>query len=228
MRLGLSLGIVRSIGAPGAPAVVASNVAFDAYTSPGGAIGTGNLSWTHTPVGAPKGVLVFVNQYFESTDHVTAVTYGGVALTRVDLAVFTGDNAVYAYFLGAGIPTGDQTVAVTAGTSAGNKRATCITVTADTDLSVMDSAKQAATASNPSVSLDITADAFVSAGITAEVAAVSQITEDAAYTLLYENDFGSSTMSMVRRTTNPTTGAIAVPFTLGSSAKFSLLAVAVG
>lgn len=105
-------------------------VAFDAFSSPS-AEGQ-DPSWTHTPVGTPRGVVVFVLANDSTTDTITSVTYGGQALTRVD-DVF-GSNAQvnasgYIYFLGEGIPTGAQTVTVdTSGLSTAH--AGCFTVTA--------------------------------------------------------------------------------------------------
>jgi hypothetical protein len=96
-------------------------VALDATSA--GAGGTGNFNWTHTPVGTPKGVWVVIPQDTGQTDEVTAVTYGGVAMERVIAGSPTNpifrdgvggdDGGIYEYFLGSGIPTGAQTVAVT-------------------------------------------------------------------------------------------------------------------
>lgn len=83
---------------------------------------TGARTWTHSPVlAAPRGVLVLIVINGASTDVVSAVTYGGVALTRAATAADTAGEAgrVYAYFLGSGVPAGAQTVSVTrSGTSA--------------------------------------------------------------------------------------------------------------
>jgi len=90
-------------------------VAFDATFGSAALINTATTTtWTHTPVGTPKGVVVLIPQG-TATDNVTAVTYGGVALNRVRFAARGSAEAcaVYIYFLGAGIPTGAQTVAVT-------------------------------------------------------------------------------------------------------------------
>jgi hypothetical protein len=111
-------------------------IAYDSFSS--SAAGTGTLSWTHTPVGTPRGVLVFIVQA-GSADQISAVTYGGVSLGRVAFlshptAVF---SAVYAYFLGASIPTGPQTVEVTV-TGGNTRRAGAFAVVAPTDTAVVD------------------------------------------------------------------------------------------
>lgn len=83
-------------------------VAFDART-----LGQASGSFSHTPVGTPRAVIVGVVD--NGTTLVTAVTYGGVALARVDSATDTGgeNGCCDLWFLGENIPTGTQTVAIT-------------------------------------------------------------------------------------------------------------------
>jgi hypothetical protein len=116
-------------------------VAFDAgsESDTGSSGSTGNYSWSHVPVSAPKGVVVFVFYDVATLDRVTAVSYGGVALTAV-----AGGNAVdtageagncQAWFLGSGIPTGTQTVSVTqTGTALHYGVAVSVTAAADTNV----------------------------------------------------------------------------------------------
>lgn len=91
-------------------------VGFDAAsefptTASAGASNTLTLSWGHIPVtSTPKGVGVFVSYSPSSLTLVTAVRYGGVDLTRRAIA---RDNATESgvmefWYLGAGIPTGNQ------------------------------------------------------------------------------------------------------------------------
>lgn len=98
-----------------------------------------SFSWTHTPVGTPRGVLVFVMTYADA-DYITSVTYGGSALAAV-----TGGEAAdtageplrcTAFFLGSSIPTGAQTVLVTRTNNATNMYAAAATVTASSDTAV--------------------------------------------------------------------------------------------
>lgn len=112
-------------------------VAFDAstesHTGTTGSTSEASFSWTHTPVGTPAGVLVFtfVNA---NADNATSVTYGGVGMTAVsggravDTAGEPGDCK--AWFLGSGIPTGNQTVQVNRTNNASVMYAVAITVTA--------------------------------------------------------------------------------------------------
>jgi len=118
---------------------------------------TGNWSWTHTPVGTPRGVVVAIVQSGSgATDDVSAVTYGGVGLTRVrrDQRTVTEQGATYLYHLGSGVPTGAQTVAITSGAVV--KQAYCYTMTAAAG---MDTAVDAANGAdlgiiaNPSVTV---------------------------------------------------------------------------
>lgn len=119
-------------------------VAFDAtsesHTDPGvGSASEASFSWTHTPVGTPRGVLVFTFIALD-TEFATAVTYGGQALAKV-----TGGSAVdtaaevrrcTAWFLGSGIPTGAQTVQVTRTNNSTEMYAVCATVTASSDTAI--------------------------------------------------------------------------------------------
>ena len=57
-----------------------NNIAFDAHSQ--AQTGSGGVTWTHTPVGTPKGVIFFAKN-INATDYVTGVTYGGVAMAEV-------------------------------------------------------------------------------------------------------------------------------------------------
>lgn len=118
----------------------AQNIAFDAESS--SAYSTTNLSWTHTPIGTPRGVIVWVFQYNNGGDHVVSVTYGGVSMTEVTGSPrikVTGElMVVYAYFLGSSIPTGAQTVAIAVDAGTEYKKARAITLTATGDTSITD------------------------------------------------------------------------------------------
>lgn len=125
---------------------------------------TGSNSWTHTPWKKPRGIIVGIVHGVVSTDVVTGVTYGGVAMTRVTTAAdtVTEPGRVYIYFLGSGIPEGAQTVAVTkTGTDA--TTAWCLALDADGDTSVNTSGVVQENAANPSVTLGTgsTFDGFV-------------------------------------------------------------------
>lgn len=94
---------------------VAFDAASESHTGATGSISEASFSWTHTPVGTPRGILVFTF-CLAGSGAANGVTYGGVALTAVpggyaqDTANEVGD--VQAWFLGESIPTGAQTVEV--------------------------------------------------------------------------------------------------------------------
>lgn len=180
-------------------------IAFDAASNV--AAGTGNLSWTHTPVGTPRGVLVYVVQNTGASSQVSSVTYGGVSLSQVSGSPNvhgTGEpGVVSAWFLGSGVPTGARTVAVTVSGTA-SKRAVCFTVTAADDTSVQ--------ATNVSINSDSVANpsstlllggvpCWVSEGFHSGQNAVSGITELSGWTAYLEHDFGNQTAGWYRYNT---------------------------
>lgn len=114
-------------------------IAFDAFSN-GTNGSTGNISWTHTPTGTPKGVVVFVTQHHNASDQVISVTYGGYTMTRYDAKFQSGDGhgvgAIYAYFLGSSVPSGAQTVYVTVDGTGSKKCAGCYTLTSDNDTAI--------------------------------------------------------------------------------------------
>lgn len=120
-------------------------VAYDAVSKSGtGLVGASPnpMTWTHTPVGTPRGVLVFAYQESGIGSTITGpVTYGGVAMQRVAFATqLSGGEggAMDAYFLGSGLPTGAQTVSVTHNASSGDTRwIAAITVTAADDTEII-------------------------------------------------------------------------------------------
>lgn len=122
-------------------------------------VGTGGFttstSWTHTPVGTLQGVVVLITQGTVATDRISAVTYGGVPMTRVQFAQDTvGEpGAAYAYFLGGTIPTGSQSVAVTVSAGTETKAAQSVGLRATGPTRVAASGKQEGDVANPSITL---------------------------------------------------------------------------
>lgn len=134
-------------------------VAYDQYSTTTAA--TGDISWTHTPVGTPRGVIVWVVSNGGFDDEVTTVSYGGVSMTEVSsspsLANLAEDSSVHCFFLGASVPTGAQTVAVTTSASSQTNLGYCVTVTAADDTSIQNSIAftDNATTTNPSTTLTL-------------------------------------------------------------------------
>lgn len=128
--------------------------AFDAFTYHPvsfNAIG----SFTHTPVGQPRGVVVaFVTNDVSDQSSLLTLTYGGepmiLASSEGNVAM---DSRMYIYFLGEGIPGGPQLVDFS-GTSSAGKRVCVWTLTADHDLFVADIAELTGNSADPSFILD--------------------------------------------------------------------------
>lgn len=139
-------------------------VSFDATFGSAALVNTATTAtWTHTPVGTPKGVVVLIPQG-TAPDEITVVTYGGVALARVRFVARSAAEAcaVYYYFLGANIPTGAQTVAVTS-TGTAPKWPQSVTMTAagvETAVNV-ENGLDAGIIANPSLSLTPNTQAFL-------------------------------------------------------------------
>lgn len=177
---------------------VRAAVAFDAasHDSAVAAGATATFSWTHTPVGTPKGVIVFVVHGTASTDQISGVTYGSLSLTRVARACDTATEpgCSYAYFGGASIPTGAQTVTVTISGGTSGTHASAVTITsggANTEVVTFDNSV-AADATNPSVSLNLAGrTSFVAEGVYSGAANVTSITPPTGWTSRFEDDFGA-------------------------------------
>ena len=114
-------------------------VAFDAFTSSTG--GTGDYSYSHTPVGTPRGAIVHVIVNGLAVG-ITGVTYGGTSMTEVAESPATNSTgelgSTHTFFLGTSVPAGMQTVAVDATLGTEVSVSGCVTLTADQDTSVVD------------------------------------------------------------------------------------------
>jgi len=121
-------------------AAVAHDAASESHTGTTGSTNQASFSWTHTPVGTPRGVLVFVFTYSTATKTVTGVTYGGVAMTAIAggaAADTAGEpGRVDTYFLGASIPTGARPIVVTRTNNGVTMYAAAATQTAGGDTEV--------------------------------------------------------------------------------------------
>ena len=121
-------------------AAPAHDAASESHTGATGSASEASFSWTHTPVGTPRGVLVFVFDANANAVDVTSVTYGGVSVPAVsggearDTAGEAG--SCKAFFLGSSIPTGAQTVQVNRNNNANIMYAVAITVTAASDTAI--------------------------------------------------------------------------------------------
>lgn len=196
-----------------------ANVQFDAYSQPAGPefTTTDPLTWTHTPVGVPRGVYVPVicNSAADAVDGL--VTYGGVPLTRIASEVRSVSEAgfIAIYFLGAGIPTGAQTVSIAHTASAVVKVAGCITVTATCDLDIV-TFGTVTSGSIQTPHVDITSIEYglrVVAGFTGH-GAVSAHSPDAGFVSALEHLFtGAATTALIYYQTPHTQGLLSTGYT---------------
>lgn len=187
-------------------------VAFDAISNhPTGAAGL--LSWTHTPVGTPKGILVYVVGD-EGTDDCGAVTYGGVAMTQLSTSpvlLASGEIcAVHAFYLGSGIPTGAQTVSVAHNGGTSYHHGDCISVTASNDTAIEDTKTISSTSlANPTVTLTIANNSFMAIGLMSGQDAVGSITPSTGWTSRREVDWGRQCSGIYTKDTNVSTNTAA-------------------
>lgn len=119
---------------------VAFDAASESHTGTTDATSVATHSWTHTPVGTPRGIVVFTINRNTSNDIVTGVTYGGVSMTAVT-GGFAADTAgevgaTKAWFLGASIPTGAQTVEITRTNNTNGTYGVAFSVTASADTEI--------------------------------------------------------------------------------------------
>jgi len=201
-------------------------VAFDAATEQVGSADP--LSFTHTPVGTPRGVVVLgANGSSDTTDRVVGVTYGGVALTRVQTNIdSTGElGRVYIYFLGSGIPTGAQTVSVDK-TAVAAFTAVAVTLTADADTVVLDSDGIDEDVANPQVTLSYGGNSGLALCVlfsgTPDVPVGTLLS---GMSRVHDNDLGVAVQTVDRQTTASITD-FTIGYTLASDdVAFSAIAI---
>lgn len=113
---------------------VSIDASSESHAGASGSTNEASFSWSHAGGGSPEGVLVFTFVTSSSgADDVTSVTYGGVSLTAVSggRAVDTNFGDCKAWFLGASVPTGSQTVTVNRNNNSNSIYAVAATVNAD-------------------------------------------------------------------------------------------------
>lgn len=191
----------------------------------------GDPSWTHTPVGTTRGVIVVAASRGVSTDVVAGVDYGGVAMARVTNG-WAVDNAsellsIYVYFLGASIPTGAQTVTVdTTGGTAAKCYSVSLTAGADTEVEASD--KLEGDQTNPSIVLTtgVGVNTYVLGAVYSGVNSAASITAGSGYTILDSADTGNQVSAIESRDSNATGGSVTVDFAIGSE-DCAMVAVAI-
>jgi len=187
-------------------AAVAHDAASESHTGTTGSTNQASFTWTHTPAGTPRGVLVYVFTR-SATLTVTGVTYGGIAMTAVagGAAVDTAGEPgrVDTFFLGASVPTGARPVVVTRTNNATVMYASATTQTAAGDTEVY----------TPGIVLLQQNGAYAVQSVTDGSAGVNSVRYAAGYyganrvlaagagsTLLNNIDIGSYTFNTARET----------------------------
>lgn len=120
---------------------VAHDAHTESHTGTTGSVSEASFSFSHDPVGTPRGVLVFVFQNGGVTDFMGTVTYDGDDVPAVTggLATDTLGEVAWckAYFLGTGVNSTDPaTVVVNRTNNANELWAVSVTVTAATDTEI--------------------------------------------------------------------------------------------
>lgn len=204
-------------------------VAFDVATSAAGFTTTPDpFTFTHTPVGTPKGVVVTIGQGGSSLDQIDGpVTYGGVAMARVNTASDpTEGGRAYLYFLGSAIPTGAQTVSIGHTAGSGTKKAACLTVTAAADTEIGVSGILETDQSNPQIALDTVAVSSLRANVIfSGLGGFVDLTAVASTTPYAGEDFGANITRASYQDT-ASTGSFSIGWT-GASDDVAMVAAAV-
>lgn len=188
----------------------------NSHSTPAATDTSSPLTWSHVVgVGTPKGVLVFVVTE-SASDTVTGVTYGSLTLERLRWSASVGEaGSVYAYFMGVGVPTGDQTVTVTF-TGSAEHVGCCVVFNASdgvSDTFVMDHQTViSASLADPEVTITVTGGltTHCMAALFSGQGAVNGIAPDGSSFGIAEFDFGQATCGFERHT-----GAVASTTTIG-------------
>jgi hypothetical protein len=208
---------------------------FDATSQ--ATLGTGPLSWLHTPNGTATGIVVFVTQnsgVAAITDEVTGATYGGVAMTLIASIAddaFTESGITKAFFLGSGIPTGAQTVSVTQSAASNSKSGSANSLRGGNSTRIINSVtgKAATAVQQFAVLLNAGTNGAVVLGAAHDTvsAPATDLQPGQAFTQLLEDDFGAQSTNVVRRTLEGATGTIPVNWLHTGTAAEGAAAVAV-
>lgn len=173
-----------------------------------------------------KGVVFIAIHGNTSNQHISGVTYGGVALGSVvsvaDSAGEPGRSEIW--FLGTGVPQDDQTVSIAGlGGTANDYQFTVVTLLADKDTEVIDFDSLVDNAADPSVTLNYGGrSAMAFAGLySGHDAAPTSFTENGNCTRLHDNDAGAFGQISFRQTTAGTSD-----FAIGGTATSDDVALA--
>lgn len=168
-----------------------------------------------SPVGGdPRAVALAVVHNGASAQTVTAVTYGGVAMSRVEFAVDALGEAGTAeiWFLGTGIPTGDQDFSITHGGAASVKWPVGVGYLAATDTEAPVFGKLEGDQADPQIVLNTAVDAIRIAVILSGHNAPSSLAVITGMSAVTTHDFTSQSARYDRQTSN-STGSFTIGYT---------------
>lgn len=174
---------------------------YDAYTQQ---TGTGNLSWTHTPVGAPTGVCVILWELNTLGSGILdgEVTYGGVPMERRSFTSGTmgAVNLVkHIWWLNRQIPTGPQTVFINTD-SVLTRQASVVTFTGGSNCEIDAISATSGSGGNPSSTIQTFKRSIIIEDLLTDLDDGSTITPSTGYTQLSEHDIGTETVAVARST----------------------------
>lgn len=207
-------------------------IAYD-QSSTSGVVSAADPSWTHTPVGAPKGVIVFCIVNGSSTDEFTGATYGGTSMTRIASAADTTTELGFteAYFLGDLTSLQGAKTVVCDGAATGDYWAAAVTFTASGNLATAGdgSCTVSNNAANPSCNIaNQTTATMAAAALFSGIASEANITAGTGFTKRQTDDTGFAAQSTVMEvmTVQQASGTVTAAFTAGSD-DVAMVAVAV-
>lgn len=175
------------------------------------------LPFTHTPVtDRPTGVLIWMIRWDATTDESAdiVITYGDKEVPLAGSAATTTTGRLYWYFLGEDIPRGAQTVTTTGSASTVSRNLVVITMTGGSETEINNTVGLTSnTTANPSQNVTTTENTLIFGALHSGQDAIGSVAPGTGYTDVVEDDLGTSTMSMIRRSTAATAGTTAVSWT---------------
>lgn len=201
-------------------------VAFDAQTYSSQA-GASPYTFSHTPVGTPRAVVVGVVFVTDAENVSGAVTYGGVTMTPDQNQVSGGGESGRSalFFLGASIPTGMQTVSIPH-TGSNATQMFVVTMTAAADTEIGDSDFDTGAQQNASIVLTTAATSLRVGTIYTALDGLGGLAPLTGMTLIGQFSSGFRT-DMAHRQTTPSSGGFTFGYTTNISTDIALVGVAV-
>ena len=166
---------------------------------------TSPQTFSHAGAGSGvKGIVLALVHGVSATDHVSAASYGGTAMTRIQRNTDTSTElgAAEIWFLGASVPQGTQTVSYTCGATTDDFHAVSVTLLGSGDLRVIDNDGVSENAANPSVTLQYLGRSCMAfAALYGGGADGGSFTPNGNCTTIHDHDLGAFYSEVIRQTT---------------------------